>query len=137
MTEGHTLFLVCFHHADLGVDLLGVSLLYFVAANHAVNLAACSSCAVKTPGYKVSVCKLEDLSVRAEQRRDCRTECGSDTSFSSCFCLRNYPNLYMEWLLSSLMGNSGSQQVLWTVAHTMFVCITSSLLELFLVPEHL
>lgn len=47
LTEGHTLFLVCFHHAGLDVDLLGVSLLYFVAANPAMNLAACSSCAVK------------------------------------------------------------------------------------------
>lgn len=57
---------------------------------------------------------------------------GSDTSFSSCFCLRNCPNLYVEWLLSSPMGNSGSQQVFWTAAHTMFVCITSSCWSCFL-----
>lgn len=74
LTEDHTLFLVCFHHVGLGVDLLGVSLLYFVAVNPAVNLAACSSCAVNTPGYKVSVCRLEGLSVRVEEHRGCGTE---------------------------------------------------------------
>lgn len=42
VTEGHTLFLVCFHHADLGVDLLGVSLLYFVAENPGSMFFMCS-----------------------------------------------------------------------------------------------